>query len=198
MRRLADLRTDLDAFTEVERASLMSAGYLVTADVLRSKGWLADDLVRDVTLVPHDALGLPRIEGRLKQPTPEYLHQLDVGKERFWKVFRISWVTGGWSKVLGPVVLVGLLATVLRFWRLEIPLWFVGLPVLVGAAILFVQASPERSRALESPPVVVALAVRNAVLGTIAWLWAHAYLRTLGKVFAWQGTIRRLERQERP
>ncbi|HEX5937529.1 MAG TPA: hypothetical protein VFZ75_07575, partial [Actinomycetota bacterium] len=39
MELLADLRTDLDSFSEVEAKALMSAGYVVAGHVFRDPGW---------------------------------------------------------------------------------------------------------------------------------------------------------------
>ena len=98
-RALAQVRTDLDAFCEVEAWSLMADAYQLTGKVVPSRAGIA-------------ALGSPgpdaewpfeAVAEQLAQPSQEYLKVLRVSKQRFMKPSRML-------PVVLPVVLLVLLA----------------------------------------------------------------------------------------
>ncbi|MCK5898490.1 MAG: patatin-like phospholipase family protein, partial [Methylococcales bacterium] len=83
--KLAQMRTDLDAFTEVEAYSLMRDGYLMSAKDL--KPFSSDD---DKEKAPkQEEWRFNRISYWMENPTPQYLKQLDIAQLTFGKVLKV-------------------------------------------------------------------------------------------------------------
>lgn len=123
-RRLAELRTDLDSFTEVEAYSLMLSGYLSTAERLRQldgrhrrKGGTGSWGGLDITapqgdwpfLQLHPIVALPPDSTDLRRT--DLATQLGVGKEQFFKAFRLIPALK-WVAIFIALGVVGLIA-----WR---------------------------------------------------------------------------------
>jgi NTE family protein len=131
-RALAQVRTDLDSFCEVEAWSLMADAYQLTGRIVPTRAELA-------------ALGTPGkdvewpfevVSEQLAQPSEKYLKVLRTSKQRFLKPSRML------PAVL-PLVLLVLLAAVgaaaYGLWLLLTPhgtaLFIIGLAILVEAGI---------------------------------------------------------------
>jgi predicted acylesterase/phospholipase RssA len=131
-RALAQVRTDLDSFCEVEAWSLMADAYQLTGRIVPARKGLA-------------ALGTPGpdiewpfevVAEQLAQPSKKFLKVLHASKERFFKPARML-------PPLLPVTLLVLLAAVVAaaygLWLLLTPhgttLFIVGLVILVAVAI---------------------------------------------------------------
>jgi predicted acylesterase/phospholipase RssA len=145
-RRVADLRTDLDTFADVEAYALMLSGYLMTRQELPRA--LPATPEEPATPVPWRFLDVRDAVGTAA-PEPKLLRFLDVGRERFLKVWRLSWplqaAAGAaalallaWAGLLLPAVLAAaaLLAAgaLLRLIRQRKTLWQIGVAALVGTA----------------------------------------------------------------
>jgi hypothetical protein len=110
-RRLARVRTDLDAFSDVEIDSLMLDGYLIATAQLEPP--------RLAGLLPPSADPLEenwifrRVEALLGRPPPAYLRKLSAASGRFFKSIHPR-STPGW--VFAALLLVGA-ATVLWLYR---------------------------------------------------------------------------------
>jgi NTE family protein len=83
---LSMLRTDLDSFTEVEASSLMLDGYLVAGAVLPQAADIAA-LIPAKVQVDEERWRFQRIGPWLANPSEQYLQQLGVAKQVFFKVF---------------------------------------------------------------------------------------------------------------
>jgi NTE family protein len=126
---LSRVRTDLDAFTEVEAYSLMMDAYLMSEAELARLGELARPPAAGQTF-PWRFL---TVEPWLRHPTPRYQRRLDVARERHFKLFRLKWPL----TVIGLVVLLaflGWLTARTLSWAL-IKDWL-GLRVPVGSLLL--------------------------------------------------------------
>jgi NTE family protein len=112
-RALANIRTDLDAFSDLEAWALMADGYLLTGRIVPSRagvaelgtqdapaGWPFDDVANE--------LGRP-------SPDPELLKVLHVGKERFLKPARM---TRFGTRIVTIALAVIALAAIVGLWFL--------------------------------------------------------------------------------
>lgn len=84
---LARIRTHLDSFTNVEAYSLMFYGYEVSQQAILETPSLQEIIQKEKTCINWEFL---KIAPWAKSPTPLYLQQLQIGSERFLKVFRLK------------------------------------------------------------------------------------------------------------
>jgi len=204
-RRLSELRTDLDAFTEVEAQSLMLSGYLMTDRQLREldrehrrKGragsWGGFDIAAErgnwafLKLAPIAAK--PADSSDLRRRDLE--KQLKVGSQIAFKAYQLI----PWLKSVGIGVLAGLAAilawAVTTYWSstFELPPLSVGASLiavtmmLAGIALPFVKyLNPQTARR----NFFIRLGV--ALLGTVA---ANLHLYLIGPLFKRRGSVERL------
>jgi predicted acylesterase/phospholipase RssA len=131
-RALAQVRTDLDSFCEVEAWSLMADAYQLTGRIVPTRAGLA----ALGTAGPDVEWPFEVVAEQLAQPSEKFLKLLHASKERFFKPARMM-------PLLLPLTLLLLLAAVgaavYGFWLLLTPhgttLFIVGLAVLVVVAI---------------------------------------------------------------
>ena len=112
-RALANIRTDLDAFSDLEAWSLMADGYLLAGRIVPSRAGVAALGTQHAPASwPFDAvaneLGRP-------SPDPELLKVLRVGKERFLKPARMMPLG---AKIVTIAVAVIALAAIVGLWFL--------------------------------------------------------------------------------
>ncbi|MCK5729085.1 MAG: patatin-like phospholipase family protein [Methylococcales bacterium] len=87
--KLARMRTDLDAFTEVEAYSLMRDGYLMSAKDL--KIFSTDENKKKID-AQHE-WRFNKVAYWMENPTPQYLKQLDIAQLTFGKVLKVfAWL----------------------------------------------------------------------------------------------------------
>lgn len=196
---LSNIRTDLDAFTEVEAHSLMLDAYRMTAAVIPTVPQIAG-----LALVP-----IPEDQARWKfvdvgpymqQPTEYYLQQLEAASERFLKVFRLirpKWLGEALrvALLLVPVVLLLGLAWLLRNCELSLgTLLFIA---SIGAVVYFSRSLIERFYWLQRLRSYRQMLTR--LLGRMLFsilisplLWLH--LRFINPLFLKLGSVDRLKR----
>ncbi|MDQ7091324.1 MAG: patatin-like phospholipase family protein [Methylococcales bacterium] len=85
--KLSKMRTDLDAFTEVEAYSLMRDGYLMSATELSQLKQTSKE--NKTQAPPKVSWAFNQIAPWMNKPTPDYLKQLDVAQSTFGKVLQI-------------------------------------------------------------------------------------------------------------
>jgi NTE family protein len=104
MELLAELRTDLDAFSELESLALIGAAHRTTGDVLTRTGWSnVDDLGEPLAPMTGELPGLDAIAEDLAEAPKEFRRQLKIGGSRFFKplmLYRWPW----WLLIAGVVV----------------------------------------------------------------------------------------------
>jgi NTE family protein len=191
---LADLRTDLDSFSEVETKSLMSAGYLVTGPVMGDANWSGKAYISGEA-APEDgsALGLHDVAPYLLHPSAEFLRQLKIGGQRFFKVFRLYPAAG---KILLGLILA--LAgwggwTLFRHWNSDVPLGWLIVGLLAIAAVIWVPTTTWGARLLDTPAATAVRWIRNVlVVGPLTWIWSNAHLVVMEGLFRKAGTVQRV------
>ncbi|MGR9045366.1 MAG: patatin-like phospholipase family protein [Gammaproteobacteria bacterium] len=84
--RLALIRTDLDAFTEVEAYSLMRNGYLIGEQALaRFKSTVSHPAITSSPSLPKDKWKFNDIAAQMQNPSNDYLYQLKISRLTFGK-----------------------------------------------------------------------------------------------------------------
>jgi len=194
---LSRVRTDLDAFTDVEAQSLMLDGYLVTGHVASEVPALAT-LSRPITGAPPFAF--EAVAPWVKSPTPEFLRQLHVAQQPWFKYFRLVPRARALaiailvSSLLLPLVLawpvlaVGL-STRLTVWTF---LGLLALPVLVVTSSILAAQSRAAHDNLK-PMVFVRTFTLQTVVGALGSLLIQLHLRSINRWFLEHGDPRWLK-----
>ena len=104
---LSKLRTDLDAFSDMEAESLMLSGYRIAAYELNRQ----PQLLRTGGDVSEESWPFLRVAELARNPTPQYLRVLDVGASVAFKVF------GLYPKFAAALLGVSGTAGAFLFWR---------------------------------------------------------------------------------
>jgi len=179
---LSYIRTDFDAFTDVEAHALMMDAYLMSEAELRSAPRVWDLIPKDLSTPVRDWRFLeigPWLGGRTT-----LLKHLEVGKHSLFKVFRLSWrVTGATLLVAGAIGT----ALLFHFWDLLVSLLATPLTVgqvLAAAVLLTLGFVPRLSRQfkairfLRSPSEAVTRFVVRALLPALCFplVWIHLWL----------------------
>ena len=128
-RALANIRTDLDAFCEIEARALMADGYQI-AEAMIPKREAVKRLGEPVAL---DGWAFESVSGRLAEPDKEFRKILQVGKQRFLKPARMVPGLIGLINTIGVLVL---LAAVAGLGLLLAPHGWVLFGVGVGVAAI--------------------------------------------------------------
>ncbi len=84
--KLSKMRTDLDAFTEVEAYSLMRDGYLMSYEDLNQ---LRQESDKNSQKLSNISWKFNQIAHWMDTPTPKYLKQLDIAQSTFGKIFKV-------------------------------------------------------------------------------------------------------------
>lgn len=192
--RLSRVRTDLDSFTDVEAFSLMLDGYLMSGAPLTSA--LAQ-AIPDARPAPGRWRFLAARD-LAAQPTAAYLRQLDVARQKLFKVFRLSLLTMAVT-LLAVLVVLGVggwwqWPALGRLWRTP-----VSVGTLVTAAILLALGFiPRLSRTvaclafLRSPTEYVLRFVARGLLPALGagFVWLH--LQVFDRLFLRLGRLERV------
>jgi NTE family protein len=190
--RLSRVRTDLDSFTDIEAFSLMLDGYLMS----------------EVVLTPALAPAIPDARpGRWRflavrdlaaQPTAAYLRQLDVARQKLFKVFRLSPLTTAVT-LLAALVVFGLggwwqWPALVRLWRTPI-----SVGTLVTAAILLALGFiPRLSRTvawlavLRAPSEYVLRFVARGLVPALCAVFVWLHLQVFDRLFLRLGRLERV------
>lgn len=184
---LSRVRTDLDSFTHVEAQSLMLDGYLIAENVL--------DLATEVNALgtpvePAPTFEFEEIRPWLRAPTPEFLSQLHIARQAWFKYFRLvprarlfllagallGTVAAG--AVAAPVVRDALF-TVVTVWTV---LALVALPLLLVSLSVIAARSREASETLK-PMVFLRTVTVQAMVGAIGSVLTQLHLRFINRGF---------------
>ncbi|MDH5298488.1 MAG: patatin family protein, partial [Desulfobulbaceae bacterium] len=198
--RLAEIRTDLDSFTEVEAYSLMCSGYLMTRQHLQ---WLREEDPKQTGFWKHyqmdtpsgawpflalePLLGTTVAKGGAQRAKLD--RQLEVGKDLFLK----AWQLVPALKWLGIALLIlaglGIIYSIGQVWTKDIGitwghLWVTLLLAAAGFAFPVVRMlSPEQLKRSFALRIVVA---------TLGWVAANFHLLFIDRIFITQGKLDRL------
>ena len=188
---LSKIRTDLDSFTDIEGHSLMLDGYLMSEPELK-RAFNVSPPPRSISWQFLD------IRKWVAKPTPQYLAHLEVGQERLFKVFRLSW-----SVTFAVFLLLGFIGWGLWIWQqerildwwnatLSIKQLIAGLLVLVLGFIPWASRMFKILRFLRSPSEIVLRIVLRGFLPAIGSIFVWIYLYTFDALFMSLGRVRRL------
>jgi NTE family protein len=143
-RLIAEIRTDLDAFSETEANSLMLDGYLMAeAELDRTPAILA--FGTPLPLAP-DSWPFESIAPWLTNPTDRYRVQLRAATRPLLKPARQSRVVASILAIAALLALAGAVLVLWQLWSADLawsPVWTVG-ALLTAAAIVFLYLSPVR------------------------------------------------------
>jgi predicted acylesterase/phospholipase RssA len=185
-RALAQIRTDLDAFCDVEAWSLMADAYRLAGTIVpRRTGVAALGTPVGATGWAFDA-----VAGQLGDPDPDYLKVLHVGKERFLKPARMT--RGGLPATMALLALI-VVAAAAGLWLLLTPhgtiLFVAALVMVVGLGIYFAS-----DRAYVKPVAIAVFDVLVPALLAIPMLGTAALQLAAGRRWRSLGHADRLER----
>lgn len=204
-KKLADIRTDLDSFTEVEAYSLMLSGYLMTETEFRNldrqhrKNGEAGHWGDFDIDAPRSEWPFLQLESLLSSPpdSPDARRadlgrQLEAGSALFFKIWKLSPILRTLTKIGSIATAALLIALIIIYWDkvLEIPAVSVGgLILIIGLALLTVLI-----------PLLKWLRPEQAMRGyltkfTIAisgFLFSNLHLRLFDPLFIKRGRLKRL------
>jgi NTE family protein len=206
---LSRVRTDLDAFTEVEACSLMLDGYLIAGAIVPRK--LATpaggarglgDLAVAQPAASMEPWGFLCMAPLLAEPSALLLRHLTVAKCRFLKAARLVPAMRGVLALLATVPVAILAIIIGGLWGpvLTRPVsvgWAVVAAILVLPAVLLPHLT-HRVRALRRLRGPLDLVVRQTtwtVLSPVFWLIAQVALRIFDPAFLRAGRLARLVRE---
>ncbi len=196
--KLSKIRTDLDAFTEVEAYSLMCDAYKMSRDELQ-KFKNESDSQYSKQKEAEEKLSSPwkflAIAQWMKEPTKAYLNQLDVAQFTFGKALKcmpLLWVPllvfiGLVLYLLGPLI-ISILSSSISIWSIVVlvAVWFISgiVPKLAGVFKIL--------KVLRSPALMVKKIYRVAGLLAVT-LFIKFYLRFINPLYLDQGRISKLK-----
>jgi predicted acylesterase/phospholipase RssA len=205
-RKLAGIRTDLDAFTEVEASALMVSGYLMTKHELEALD------------IQHKAAGQPGTWGDFDIAAPsrkwrflkleslmrrtadspdarrqELGRQLEVASNVTFKIWRLSPLLRSVALGGGVLMAVGLVAAIALLWNTNVRLAYsstIGALVITIGLLGFGFFVP----GLEwlEPVQAVRSYARRATLAVFGWVAASIHVRIFDRMFLKRGRVRRL------
>jgi NTE family protein len=199
---LSRIRTDLDAFSDVEAIPLIADGYRIAGHVVHQTPQMSG-LIRPASPAPAWRFEEADVDTLLRDGPeyPRFLSQLRVGSTRFFKVFMLH--TPSLVALLLALSLFGILVAevagheIARPFRAHVRLWIV-LVVVLGGIVLFVSLSARARLGKVIEAIVVPLSlVAQVLLGWIVALWMSAYLILLNDRFLRAGRLERV-RSTRP
>ncbi len=193
---LSRVRTDLDAFTQVEAQSLMLDGYLIAGHVVERLPALA----AQGTPVPGTPFAFEALRPWMKAPDDTYLQQLRVAEQPWFKYFRLvprARFAVAAGLVVGALAVGLLLAPAVRdAFSTQVTIWTVlgiaAIPVLFVAAELVAAQSQESHDSLR--PVVLARALTlSAMASGLGAMFIRLHLRFLNRAFLNYGSTTSLK-----
>jgi NTE family protein len=188
---LSKIRTDLDSFTDIEAYSLMLDGYLLSEPELKKLFGASSP----ITSPPWQFM---EIRQWMAHPTTQYLNHLEIGQEKLFKVFRLSWtVTLLTAFTLGLVGWGGWLwqnDQLIKFWNstISVKLLISSVAVLALGFLPWASRTFKLLRLIRSPSeFLTRLALRGLVpvIGSLI-VWIH--LAFFDPLFLTLGRIKRL------
>lgn len=192
---LSAMRTDLDAFTEVEAYSLMLDGYRMSKDKLaRFKDKARCPDIRGSASLPPDGWKFLAIAPWLAEPKPDYLKQLKVAHSTFGKALMLMpWL---WIPLIAAVVL-----ALYFLWPQVAALLASSIPVAaILAAVglwLLNRFAPKLTKLLPflelaRPHAAMAKRALWVALLTVGTVFILFYLKFINPLYLWRGRIENL------
>lgn len=194
---LSKMRTDLDAFTEVEAYSLMLDAYLMSKMELDNykKTVNCSDIQNSVSRFSNKDWAFLGIEKWMREPTEEYLKQLKVAQLTFGKALMLlPWL-------LIPLFFIAFVLLYV-YWSQLVGLLFSSIPVyLIVIALLPLvinRIAPDLLKLLPflealRPTAMLAKAVGKVMLLTMGTVFVQLYLWIINPLFLKYGRLSNLK-----
>ena len=194
---LSKMRTDLDAFTEVEAYSLMLDAYLMSKMELDNykKTVNCSDIQNSVSRFSNNDWAFLGIEKWMREPTEEYLKQLKVAQLTFGKALMLlPWL-------LIPLFFIAFVSLYV-YWSQLVGLLFSSIPVyLIVIALLPLvinRIAPDLLKLLPflealRPTAMLAKAVGKVMLLTMGTVFVQLYLWIINPLFLKYGRLSNLK-----
>ena len=194
---LSKMRTDLDAFTEVEAYSLMLDAYLMSKMELDNykKTVNCSDIQNSVSRFSNKDWAFLGIEKWMREPTEEYLKQLKVAQLTFGKALMLlPWL-------LIPLFFIAFVSLYV-YWPQLVGLLFSSIPVyLIVIALLPLvinRIAPDLLKLLPflealRPTAMLAKAVGKVMLLTMGTVFVQLYLWIINPLFLKYGRLSNLK-----
>lgn len=194
---LSKMRTDLDAFTEVEAYSLMLDAYLMSKMELDNykKTVNCSDIQNSVSRFSNKDWAFLGIEKWMREPTEEYLKQLKVAQLTFGKaVMLLPWL-------LIPLFFIAFVLLYV-YWSQLVGLLFSSIPVyLIVIALLPLvinRIAPDLLKLLPflealRPTAMLAKAVGKVMLLTMGTVFVQLYVWIINPLFLKYGRLSNLK-----
>ena len=194
---LSKMRTDLDAFTEVEAYSLMLDAYLMSKMELDNfkKTVNCSDIQNSVSRFSNKDWAFLGIEKWMREPTEEYLKQLKVAQLTFGKALMLlPWL-------LIPLFFIAFVSLYV-YWSQLVGLLFSSIPVyLIVIALLPLvinRIAPDLLKLLPflealRPTAMLAKAVGKVMLLTMGTVFVQLYLWIINPLFLRYGRLSNLK-----
>jgi NTE family protein len=197
---LSLLRTDLDAFSEVEAYSLMLDGYRMSEHELSNFKLTAEHAgVRASVTQEKASWKFSEIAPWLENPTKDYLKQLDVAKSIPFKALRLLPIKLGVPLALTVLVMVYLLhSQIIAVLTHAIPVYT--LLILLGLWVLSI-AAPRLAKTFAllrflRPHAELAKRIAEVAGLTIATLFFKFYLTFINPLFLARGRVAELRKRD--
>lgn len=189
---LAEIRTDLDAFSEVEAQSLMMDGYVLSAPEIARCAWCG----QRAGAVPGPVRWkFARIAPWLRRPTDAYKKQLRIGRKKFFKVLRLSVIAllvtvTALAAIVGGIVYAA--QDAILTW-LNMPITLMSL--VIPAALVLLGFVPLVKKLIESVTFLRAPArfLLRALVPAVASVFFVLYLWIYNPLFLYLGCVDRLK-----
>ncbi len=205
-RKLADIRTDLDSFTEVEAAALMASGYLMTEQQLKdldeshqkdgeNGSWGDFDVYAARGPWPFLALSelMRKPPGDSDARREDLGQQLEVAGSMAFKVWRLSPGLASTAKALAVALLVGLVWLIFANWDKSLDFRYsVNVGALVIAVLLAVGTLIYPMLQWLEPTKAVRGVARKAAVAVLGFVASNFHLLTFDKLFQRRGRLERL------
>ena len=194
---LSKMRTDLDAFTEVEAYSLMLDAYLMSKMELDNykKTVNCSDIQNSVSRFSNKDWAFLGIEKWMREPTEDYLKQLKVAQLTFGKALMLlPWL-------LIPLFFIAFVSLYV-YWSQLVGLLFSSIPVyLIVIALLTLvinRIAPDLLKLLPflealRPTAMLAKAVGKVMLLTMGTVFVQLYLWIINPLFLKYGRLSNLK-----
>ena len=194
---LSKMRTDLDAFTEVEAYSLMLDAYLMSKMELDNykKTVNCSDIQNSVSRLSNKDWTFLGIEKWMREPTEDYLKQLKVAQLTFGKALMLlPWL-------LIPLFFIAFVSLYV-YWSQLVGLLFSSIPVyLIVIALLPLvinRIAPDLLKLLPflealRPTAMLAKAVGKVMLLTMGTVFVQLYLWIINPLFLKYGRLSNLK-----
>ena len=194
---LSKMRTDLDAFTEVEAYSLMLDGYRMSGKYISDFVDKTDhSSIKNSTSSSKAAWHFEKITPWMDNPTPQYLNQLEISHLTIGKIVRVCpWL---WIPFIMLIGVIGYYSweSVLTFSLSEVPVLPVIIAALVWSASLLIPKLAKIFPPLEVVHFLIQVSKRaiKALLLVLSSFGILLYLKLINPIFLRQGRVANLKK----